>query len=92
MESKVPATLRAISPPLGASGSGFHDPGTNCPEELGGFRPFPKLVAAQVWVPHPLYGEKLYPPSHRFHPSSMVLTEDVYYMHLLFKALACRLC
>ena len=31
-------------------------------EELGGFRPFPKLVAAPIWVPHPLYGERFQTP------------------------------
>ena len=37
-------------------------------------------------IAHPFYN-KLLAPSHRDHPANKVLTEDVYYMHLLFKAL-----
>ena len=37
-------------------------------------------------IAHPFYN-RLLPPSHPNHPANNVLTEDVYYMHLLFKAL-----
>jgi hypothetical protein len=33
---------------------------------------------------HPFYN-KMLPPTHRDHPAQKVMTEDVYYMHLLFK-------
>lgn len=36
-------------------------------------------------IDHPFYN-KLLRPSHPMHPANKVLTEDVYYMHLLFKA------
>ena len=36
-------------------------------------------------IDHPFYN-KLLQPSHPMHPANKVLTEDVYYMHLLFKA------
>jgi hypothetical protein len=36
-------------------------------------------------IEHPFYN-KLLLPSHPHHPANKVLTEDVYYMHLLFKA------
>lgn len=36
-------------------------------------------------IDHPFYN-KLLRPSHPMHPTNKVLTEDVYYMHLLFKA------
>ena len=35
-------------------------------------------------IDHPFYN-KLLKPSHAMHPANKVLTEDVYYMHLLFK-------
>ena len=37
-------------------------------------------------IEHPFYN-KLLKPSHPMHPANKVLTEDVYYMHLLFKQL-----
>ena len=37
-------------------------------------------------IVHPFYNTRL-APSHPDHPANKVLTEDVYYMHLLFKAL-----
>ena len=37
-------------------------------------------------IEHPFYN-KLLKPTHPQHPTNKVLTEDVYYMHLLFKAL-----
>ena len=37
-------------------------------------------------IEHPFYN-KLLKPSHPQHPANKVLTEDVYYMHLLFKRL-----
>ena len=37
-------------------------------------------------IEHPFYNQRLQ-PSHPFHPAKKVLTEDVYYMHLLYRAL-----
>lgn len=37
-------------------------------------------------IQHPFYNQLL-PPTHPSHPANKVLTEDVYYMHLLFKEL-----
>ena len=41
---------------------------------------------ASTPIHHPFYNKEL-PPTHPMHPANKVLTEDVYYMHLLYKAL-----
>ena len=51
-----------------------------------GDEPYALGARATRKIAHPFYNQLL-GPSHPAHPANKVLTEDVYYMHLLFKAL-----